>query len=85
MILKGKLTKGLNTDVKKFNISRLNTPEGIFKVEGQWHAPHQKIIVSQLEIMSTDGWQILDLKHDTIISLISLVENYIYQHLLVRE
>ncbi|MCJ8321823.1 MAG: hypothetical protein MJK12_19460 [Colwellia sp.] len=69
--------------MKKFNISRINTSEGIFKVRGHWHNHAQKVVFTQLEIMSTDGWQVLDLNHHRVIKLINVIEENVFQHLLL--
>jgi len=68
--------------VNNFNISRINTLEGTFKIKGHWQRHPQKIVFIQLEIMSTDGWQVLDLKHQSIIKLIPKIDGFVLQHLM---
>ncbi len=68
--------------MKEFSISRIHTTEGIFRLKGSWQQTIKTILLTQLEIMATDGWQQLDLKNDRVINLIGLIEEEIVAHLL---
>ena len=67
--------------MKKFHITRINTLEGIFKVTGIWQPYPKQIVLTQLEVMSTDGWQALELKQQEVIKVISAIEQSIFSHL----
>lgn len=71
--------------MKKFTISRINTVKGIFKIKGVWHRSSKKIMFTELEIMSTDGWQPLDIDNLAVITLINLIKDNILQHLMLCE
>ena len=71
--------------MKNFTISRINTEKGIFKITGRWQKYPKKIMFTELEIMSTDGWQVLDLKHSAVTALINLIEENVFQHLVLSE
>lgn len=68
--------------MEDFTISRIDTSEGIFRLSGRWQQTPNKLILAQLEIMATDGWQKLDLNHQTIIHLNNLIEEQIITHLI---
>jgi len=67
--------------MKKFHITRINTLKGIFKITGHWQQTPDQMILTQLEVMSTDGWQVLELKHQEVVKLIKTIEQQIFSHL----
>ncbi|MCL1049723.1 hypothetical protein L2755_08830 [Shewanella abyssi] len=73
-----------------FNISRITTAEGIFKISGEASiskpstTDDQSISITALEIMSTDGWQALDVSADSVQALIVKLNSPILCHLKVE-
>ncbi|NQY64054.1 MAG: hypothetical protein HRT38_10045 [Alteromonadaceae bacterium] len=65
-----------------FTITRLHTKQGIFRLKGmQDNDPPEKIAITKIEILGSDGWVLLDLNHDKIINLIADLHDGIIQHL----
>lgn len=67
-----------------FNISRINTDLGIFRISGLWcngNLEPSKIDIESCEVMGTDGWALLDLSHDDVINLIRELTAAILAHL----
>ena len=70
-----------------FTISRIVTSEGVFKVAGERSTPSSSAtedastIITSLEIMSTDGWQSLDISADSVIAIIAKIMQQITKHL----
>jgi len=70
--------------VNNFNISRINTDLGIFRISGfccDERLETSKIIIESIEVMGTDGWALLNLSHDDIINLINELTPKIIVHL----
>lgn len=60
--------------VTKFNISRINTDFGIFRILGVWSKESLDsftVDISSIEIMSTDGWFLLNKSSHKIANLIA--------------
>ena len=71
-----------------FNISRLNTDFGIFRISGQWCAENPKlsnISVQSIEIMATDGWVLLNNARDANSQIISQLLPLLLSHLLLKK
>lgn len=71
--------------MKPFNISRINTDFGIFRVSGHWFPDETvatKITMRSLEIMGTDGWLSLDLASSSNAQLINKLQLVLLHHLL---
>lgn len=65
-----------------FNITRLHTKQGIFRLKGtQGYNQPEKITIKEIEILGTDGWVILDLNNKKVLNLITSLHNEIIQHL----
>jgi hypothetical protein len=67
---------------KTFEISRIHTPLGIFRVSGDV-SDQKALAISQLEIMGTDGWLFLDIQSAKIANLIKQLEPHLQAHLQV--
>ncbi|TMP83123.1 hypothetical protein CWB73_02680 [Pseudoalteromonas phenolica] len=65
---------------KTFEISRIHTPLGIFRVSGEV-SDQNTMAISQLEIMGTDGWLFLDIQSAKVANLIKQLEPYLLAHL----
>ena len=70
--------------MQSFNISRISTDSGIFRISGLWrcgslNAP--KVEVTIIEIMGTDGWVLLNQSSDKVINLIKDLIPIIHAHL----
>ena len=65
---------------KTFEISRIHTPFGIFKVSGEVSGQND-LAISQLEIMGTDGWLFLDIQSKKVDNLIKQLEPHLQAHL----
>ena len=73
--------------MNNFNISRINTDLGIFRISGLWcdeRLAPSKIDIESIEVMGTDGWALLNLSHDDIINLIKELTLKIIAHLQVK-
>lgn len=70
-----------------FNISRIVTAEGIFRISGEISMPESRskdnnsITITSLDIMSTDGWQALDTSTEHVKKLIRSLHSAILCHL----
>jgi len=67
--------------MKEFHITRMNTVNGVFRITGRWQQSPDQLILTQLEVMSTDGWQMLEIKHQQVIKVINSIEQQILNHL----
>lgn len=65
---------------KTFEISRIHTPLGIFRVSGE-ASDQNTLAISQLEIMGTDGWLFLDIQSAKVANLIKQLEPHLLAHL----
>lgn len=65
---------------KTFEISRIHTPLGIFRVSGEV-SDQNTMAISQLEIMGTDGWLFLDIQSAKVANLIKQLEPHLLAHL----
>ena len=69
-----------------FEISRIHTHRGIFKVSGKWQpqaATGSPVLesISQLEMMGTDGWVALRLEDDAVKVLLDELAPVLLFHL----
>ena len=69
-----------------FEISRIHTHRGIFKVCGEWRRQGSAggpvlESVSELEMMGTDGWVALRLEDDTVKALLDELTPVLLFHL----
>ncbi len=69
--------------LQAFNISRLHTDCGIFKLSGTVHrsARPQQIAYQQAFFMGTDGWCALDLSNPHAVALLAKIQPQVLQHL----
>ncbi len=73
-----------------FNISRLTTEKGIFRIAGSSAvnmpngAVQPTIHITSLEIMSTDGWQALDISADSLQPLLNELTSPVIEHLKIE-
>jgi hypothetical protein len=70
--------------VNNFNISRINTPLGIFRVSGLWsyeNIPALHINIDSIEVMGTDGWVLLNQSSDHVIELVKELTPILIIHL----
>ncbi|MEZ9820840.1 hypothetical protein AB4238_09520 [Shewanella sp. 10N.286.45.A1] len=73
-----------------FNISRLTTEKGIFRIAGSSAvnrpngAVQPPIHITSLEIMSTDGWQALDISADSLQPLLNELTSPVIEHLKIE-
>ncbi|PKG74382.1 hypothetical protein CXF83_03810 [Shewanella sp. Choline-02u-19] len=73
-----------------FKISRITAAEGIFKISGEVSTSKssdtgkQSVRITALDIMSTDGWQALDISADPVQTLIHKLNPLILCHLEVE-
>lgn len=65
---------------KTFEIGRIHTPLGIFRVSGEV-SDQNDLAISQLEIMGTDGWLFLDIQSKKVTNLIKQLEPHLRTHL----
>lgn len=65
---------------KTFEISRIHTPLGIFRVSGEV-SDQNDLAISQLEIMGTDGWLFLNIQSGKVVNLIKQLESHLQAHL----
>ncbi|RZQ53651.1 hypothetical protein C1E23_08380 [Pseudoalteromonas phenolica] len=65
---------------KTFEISRIHTPLGIFRVSGEV-SDQNTLAISQLEIMGTDGWLFLDIQSKRVANLIKQLKPHLLAHL----
>ena len=64
---------------QSFEISRIHTPLGIFRVSGEV-SDQNTMAISQLEIMGTDGWLFLDIQSAKVANLIKQLEPRLLAH-----
>lgn len=73
-----------------FNISRLTTERGIFRIAGKltMNMPNSTvqppIHITSLEIMGTDGWQALDIIADSLQPLLNELTSLVIEHLQIE-
>jgi hypothetical protein len=70
--------------MKEFEITRIDTKFGAFKVAGQWGDKNDEanmLKISFLAIMSTDGWSELGLLSDSTLELINQIQSQLIEHL----
>lgn len=70
-----------------FNISRINTDFGIFRVSGDWcfkRPEVENINVKSIEIMGTDGWDLLDICSESNSQLINNLLPLLLTHLIFK-
>ncbi len=70
--------------MNNFNISRINTDLGIFRVSGLWcHENVRAILVNidSIEVMGTDGWVLLNQSSDRVIELLKELMPIFITHL----
>lgn len=68
-----------------FNVSRIHTDFGIFKVSGEWSVKKniaENIKIHSIEVMGTDGWVLLEPSHNRSAELISKLQPLLLSHLL---
>ncbi|AZQ84729.1 hypothetical protein EKO29_12410 [Colwellia sp. Arc7-635] len=70
--------------MKNFTISRIDTDLGIFRVSGLWC--NKKIAplpldITLIEVMSTDGWHLLNRSTDEVIILLENLTPILLVHL----
>ncbi|WP_299004142.1 hypothetical protein [uncultured Shewanella sp.] len=66
-----------------FNITRIHTPNGIFKLTGKTvtDTGSTKLQIDTLDILGTDGWITLDIKARHTQRLIHLIEADCIEHI----
>ena len=70
-----------------FNISRLKTDFGIFRVAGDWCSEKpgvENINIESIEVMGTDGWVMLDKSSKSNARLINSLLPLFLSHLLLK-
>ncbi|TMO80304.1 hypothetical protein CWC16_08400 [Pseudoalteromonas sp. S3776] len=70
-----------------FNISRINTDFGIFRVSGDWCFKSPKvesITLKSIEVLGTDGWVLLDKTSERNSQLIENLLPLLLSHLLLK-
>ncbi len=66
----------------KFNITRIDTTMGVFRLSGLWDSLKAEVFsVTSIEIMGTDGWVKLDKTNDTVIILVAELVPILQLHL----
>jgi hypothetical protein len=86
--------------MERFNISRINTEQGIFRLAGLWQPQSDdipadinannpanvsaNISVEAIAIMRTDGWVELIPNDNKVIKLINELAGDLHQHLLAK-
>jgi hypothetical protein len=72
--------------MNNFNISRINTGLGVFRLSGLWcngNTEAIKIEIGSIEIMGTDGWVPLNKSSDNVINIIKELKPTLLDHLKV--
>ncbi|MCL1039388.1 hypothetical protein L2750_19890 [Shewanella submarina] len=69
-----------------FEISRIHTHRGIFKISGEWQPQGTEgspvlESVGELEMMGTDGWLALKLEDDSVKALVTELTPVLLFHL----
>lgn len=70
-----------------FNISRINTDLGIFRVSGDWcpeKSEVESIKIKLIEVMGTDGWVLLNKTSEDNSQLINNLLPLFLSHLLLK-
>jgi hypothetical protein len=70
--------------VNNFNISRINTPLGIFRVSGFWcnkRLATSTMDIDSIEIMGTDGWVLLNQSSASFVRIINELTPIFLTHL----
>ena len=70
-----------------FNISRINTDLGIFRVSGDWcfkNPEIENITIKSIEVMGTDGWVLLNETSEKNSQLINNLLPLLLSHLLLK-
>ncbi len=70
--------------MNNFNISRLNTNLGVFRVSGLWcheNVPALLINIDSIEVMGTDGWVLLNQSSDHGLNLVKELTPIFITHL----
>ncbi|WP_019027789.1 hypothetical protein [Colwellia piezophila] len=70
-----------------FNISRINTDFGIFRVSGDWYFKKpevENINIKSIEVMGTDGWVLLNKTSGSNSQLIINLLPLLLSHLLLK-
>jgi hypothetical protein len=71
--------------VKVFNVSRIQTAFGIFRISGIWSNHNiADINIHSIELMGTDGWVLLDQSSINVITLMSNITPTLQTHLLAK-
>lgn len=65
-----------------FNVSRIHTAFGIFRISGLW-SNHNivDINIHSIEVLSTDGWVLLDQSSINVMTLMSNITPTLQAHL----
>ena len=65
-----------------FTISRLETENGTFRLNGEvGNGGHGNFTLSCVEMLGTDGWVELNMQDDNVVSLITQISADIIKHL----
>lgn len=68
--------------MEKFNISRLNTAYGVFRIVGVKNTNnYPDLTVNSIDMMGTDGWETLDITSESVIALVEKLNDDINEHL----
>jgi hypothetical protein len=68
--------------MSSFNITRLHTEQGIFRLKGMQDDDQPlKITVLEIEMLGTDGWIMLDINNSKVLNFIDCLHDDIAQHL----
>ena len=70
--------------MKPFNISRINTDKGIFRISGLYEPSNnfnEELVVNSIEVMGTDGWVMLNQSSSEVIQLINNLAPTLLNHL----
>lgn len=81
--------KLLNNDkIQFFNIGRLNTDFGVFRVSRDWRSEKPKvenIKIKSIEVMGTDGWVSLNKTSESNSQLINSLLSLLLSYLLLKK
>ncbi|WP_345888822.1 hypothetical protein [Shewanella algae] len=64
-----------------FDISRIHTPQGIFRLKGEQQASPPKLVCRQLEILGSDGWLELRVEDNRTQVLLDALFEPVREHL----
>ena len=73
--------------MQSFNISRINTDLGVFRVSGNWcftKPEVESINIKSIEVMGTDGWVLLNKSSESNSQLINNLLPLFLSHLLLK-